>query len=249
MSRPVQTDVRRTRGLQTGQILSSQSHHSQQIVKPDALKEEESRLNKKLDDTLKSLQSSFVELITSMTVADKNLAQVEMDALMMEYRADTIVKSVNTMSKLSRALQLSLLVASGQHTSEDREREVLEREIKEMQNKCFDITHRVINTGSAQVDVPLPVFDEEESDVEEQDNMTDSQPQQQPEHVEVEQQQQPVEALLQEQRQETLPQPEQQQPAAQVEEQPQQPEVQPQQPEAQPQQQGNGDQNNPVQID
>lgn len=188
-SRAFQTDVRRTRGLQAGQILSLSNAGANNARRTAdvgssgggasssnlpgggsggdgsdehtaaSLAEEESRLNKKIDEHIRSLETSFTDLVSSMSVQDKNMGRLEMEAFMADYRADVMVRSVQGLSRLSKALRLSLLLSDGgggggggggaaSLSNEERdERQRLEAKIQKDQAKCAGIVQRLMGGG------------------------------------------------------------------------------------------------------
>lgn len=199
---PFQTDVRRTRGLQTGHLSSlhpSSSSSSQRTTNAsltgpaDAaelrlaaerrLAEEEERINKRIDEYIRTLEVGMAELVGGMALADKGLSRLEQEAFMSDYRCDTIVKSVQGLSGLSRALQLSLLLsqapqegeatASGSgSTGTETERQRLQREIEEMQTQAGQLVGSLFGRRDQQeeeLDGPPPLSDDEEEEQQHQD--------------------------------------------------------------------------------
>ncbi|PWN18643.1 hypothetical protein BCV69DRAFT_284948 [Microstroma glucosiphilum] len=227
---PFQTDVRRTRGLQAGHLSSlhpsSSSSSSQRttnasltgpadaaelrLASERRLAEEEERINKRIDEYIRTLEVGMAELVGGMTLRDKGLSRLEQEAFMSDYRCDTIVKSVQGLSGLSRALQLSLLLsqapqegqtdasASGSGSSAmETERQRLQREIDEMQTQAGQLVGSLFGRShDEEVDLegPPPVSDDEE-DVEQQQQVQQHEQQQQPDQ---QQQQQPPPGLVDE---------------------------------------------------
>lgn len=170
--RAFQTDVRRTRGLQSGQISSFQGASSSKNANvvsslesesPSALKqrkllEEEERLNKRIDENCRVLEVGMEELVQGMGVQDKSQSRLEQEAFLYEYRSDTMVKAVQNLSSLSKALQLSLLLsqapakegsnedADGKGRPDQSERQQLEQEVEEMKVKAASLVGNLLGS-------------------------------------------------------------------------------------------------------
>lgn len=172
-----QTDVRRTRGLRAGQILLQRKFNASSIYDavPDqasnaaaraaSLKEEEQRLNKRIDEHVRLLESGLAELIQMFRVGDKSVARAEQESLTSEFRADQIVRATSGLAGLGRALQLSLLLSQGKDRAleEQREAQKLKEEIEEMKRKggallgeLFTIGDGVNSLSPPQLPPPAP---------------------------------------------------------------------------------------------
>jgi hypothetical protein len=198
---PFQTDVRRTRGLQTGHLSSLQPSSSSsqrttnasltgpadaaelRLASERRLAEEEERINKRIDEYIRTLEVGMAELVGGMALADKGLSRLEQEGFMSDYRCDTIVKSVQGLSGLSRALQLSLLLSqapqeedaaaaaggsasANSSTGIETERQRLQREIEEMQTQAGQLFGSLFGRRHDEeedhLDEPPPSSDDEE---------------------------------------------------------------------------------------
>ncbi|CAO1616385.1 unnamed protein product [Parajaminaea phylloscopi] len=144
-----QTDVRRTRGLQAGQILlqrrpnasstydALQDETTAAAARAANLKEEEQRLNKRIDEHVRSMESGLAELIQMFRVGDKAPARAEQEGFTSEFRADQIVRATSGLADLGRALQLSLLLSQSKDGAieEARSAKQLKAEIEEMRQE------------------------------------------------------------------------------------------------------------------
>lgn len=166
---PFQTDVRRTRGLQAGQILLGRRINTTSAYDQDDsagassssrdLKEEEERLNKRIDDSVKSLESGLVDLIQMFRVGDKPVARAEQERFTAEYRADQVVRATSSLAALGRALQLSLLLSQANEGqgSEGEERKRLREEMDDYKKKCGVLLGQVFDVGDGLNELPQEV--------------------------------------------------------------------------------------------
>uniref|UniRef100_V5EF98 Uncharacterized protein n=1 Tax=Kalmanozyma brasiliensis (strain GHG001) TaxID=1365824 RepID=V5EF98_KALBG len=71
----------------------------------------EEGVNKTIDAEVETLLSSYKELVSLASIADKDKYRVAQEAFQTEARADIMVRSTQTLSLLSEALKLSLLLS------------------------------------------------------------------------------------------------------------------------------------------
>ncbi|PWN26215.1 hypothetical protein BDZ90DRAFT_233349 [Jaminaea rosea] len=168
---PFQTDVRRTRGLQAGQILLGRRQNVTSAYDGDGssasasssslrdLKEEEERLNKRIDDSVRSLESGMVDLIQSFRLGDKSVARAEQERFTAEYRADQVVRATSSLAALGRALQLSLLLSQAKEARDrqDEERRRLSDETNEYKKRCGVLLGHVFDVGDGVNQLPQQV--------------------------------------------------------------------------------------------
>lgn len=151
------TDVRRTRGLQAGQILLDRRTDSHQD-EVHSLSEDEERLNKRIDEYVRTLESCLLDLVSMASVRDKSIVRTEQEAFSEEYRADQLVKATAGMAAMAKSLQLSLLLSieSGDSHSPNTKVEPqcestrLREEIKRNKERCTVLCAEVFGLGPDQ---------------------------------------------------------------------------------------------------
>ncbi|SPO23929.1 uncharacterized protein UTRI_03537_B [Ustilago trichophora] len=90
---------------------SSLSSTNPRLNSAEYLDSLEEGVNKSIDTEIGTLLSSYKELISLATIADKDKFRVAQEAFQTEARADIMVRSAQTLSLLSEALKLSLLLS------------------------------------------------------------------------------------------------------------------------------------------
>ncbi|GAC92817.1 hypothetical protein PHSY_000373 [Pseudozyma hubeiensis SY62] len=71
----------------------------------------EESVNKTIDAEVETLLSSYKELVSLATIADKDKYRVAQEAFQTEARADIMIRSAQTLTLLSESLKLSLLLS------------------------------------------------------------------------------------------------------------------------------------------
>lgn len=81
----------------------------------------EENVNKSVDNEVDTLLRSYKELVSLATIADKDKFRIAQEAFQAEARADTMVRSVQSLSLLSESLKLSLLLSKSPDPALDDE--------------------------------------------------------------------------------------------------------------------------------
>ncbi|CDU25030.1 uncharacterized protein SPSC_04864 [Sporisorium scitamineum] len=95
----------------TASTAAASATNSRQVNSAEYLDSLEEGVNKTIDAEIETLLSSYKELVSLATIADKDKYRIAQEAFQTEARADIMVRSTQTLSLLSEALKLSLLLS------------------------------------------------------------------------------------------------------------------------------------------
>ncbi|CBQ69468.1 conserved hypothetical protein [Sporisorium reilianum SRZ2] len=95
----------------TASTAAASATNARQLSSAEYLDSLEEGVNKTIDAEVETLLSSYKELVSLATIADKDKYRVAQEAFQTEARADIMVRSTQTLSLLSEALKLSLLLS------------------------------------------------------------------------------------------------------------------------------------------
>lgn len=116
------------------------------------------RLNKRIDEHVRSLESGLAELIQMFRVGDKSIARAEQEAFTSEFRADQIVRATSGLAGLGRALQLSLLLSQDHDRAarEKQEATKLKEEIEDLKQQSGKLLGEIFGVGDGENDLKPP---------------------------------------------------------------------------------------------
>lgn len=109
----------------------------------------EENVNKSIDTEVDTLLRSYKELVSLATIADKDKFRVAQEAFQAEARADTMVRSVQSLSLLSESLKLSLLLSKSPDPALDDEALDLIKSTELEKLKCAHLLETLLGVEPA----------------------------------------------------------------------------------------------------
>lgn len=104
----------------------------------------EENVNKSIDTEVDTLLRSYKELVSLATIADKDKFRIAQEAFQAEARADTMVRSVQSLSLLSESLKLSLLLSKSTDPALDDEALDLIKSTELEKIKCAHLLEKLL---------------------------------------------------------------------------------------------------------